>query len=137
MKRLLACFAIAALPALAQQAPRVSSPPAPAPLPSKAASCTDCGVVTSVKKVEKQNEPATDAAKPSGLVATMPLGGGKAKLGPSQKLGGDTTVITRTWEVIVRRDDGRFQLFTLNDDPGLVEGDKIRIDNGKPVKRGS
>ena len=130
MKRLLACFAIAAAPVLAQQNP------APPPLPSKGAACTDCGVVTSVKKVEKQNEPSTDAAKPSGLVATMPLGGGKPKVGPSQRLGGDTTVVTKTWEVIVRRDDGRFQVFTLNDDPGLTEGDKVIIDRGKPVKRG-
>ena len=130
MKRLLACFAIAALPALAQQNP------APPPLPARSAACTDCGVVTSVKQKEKQNEPATDATKPSGLVATMPLSGGKPKLGPSQKLGGDTTVITKTWEVIVRRDDGRFQVFTLNDDPGLAEGDKVVIDKGKPVKRG-
>ena len=131
MKRLLACLFVAALPALAQQNP------APPPPPAKAAACTDCGVVTSVKKTEKQNEPATDAAKPSGLVATMPLGGGKPKVGPSQKLGSDTTVITKTWEVIVRRDDGRFQVFTLNDDPQLTEGDKVVIDKGKPVKRGS
>ena len=132
MKRIAACFAIAVLPAFAQQ-----TPPAPPPPPAKAAACTDCGVVTSVKMVEKQNEPVSDAAKPSGLVATMPLGGGKAKVGPSQKLGGDTTVTTKTWEVIVRRDDGRFQLFTLNANPDLAEGDKVKIDNGKPVKRGS
>jgi hypothetical protein len=131
MKRLLACLAAAALPVFAQQSP------APPPVPAKGAACTDCGVVTSVNVREKQNEPATDAAKPSGLVATMPLGGGKPKVGPSQRLGGDTTVVTKTWEVIVRRDDGRFQVFTLNADPGLAKGDDVRIDDGKPVKRGN
>jgi hypothetical protein len=131
MKRILACFLIAAAPVLAQRNP------APPPLPAKGAACTDCGVVTSVRKVEKQNEPATDAGKPSGLVATMPLGGGKPKVGSSQRLGGDTTVVTKTWEVIVRRDDGRFQVFTLDQETDLALGDKVQIVDGKPVKRGS
>jgi len=135
MKLLLAFFTLWAAAALAQQQAQ-RSPPQPAP-PSKAAACVDCGVVTSVKKVEKQQEPATDAAKPSGLVASVPLRGGKPQVGSSSRLGGDTTVVTKTWQVIVRRDDGRFQVFTLNDDPGLVEGDKVRIDKGKPAKLGS
>ena len=40
-----------------------------------------------------------------------------------------------SYEVVVRLDDGRFQLVVQDDAEGLREGDKVRIDRGKVVLR--
>src|SRR5689334_11588417 len=65
------------------------------PAPSTAASsaltpCADCGVVRSVRYIKKEIvfDPEMEA-RPSGLVATFPLGGGKPQVGSSMKLGRD------------------------------------------------
>ncbi len=129
MKHALLCLLAAAFPAWVLAAP-------PQPPTKAAATCAECGVVTSVRTIEKKEPtPATDTAKPSGLVATVPLGGGKPKVGSSTRLGKDVTPTVHTSEVIVRLDDGRFQVFTLEDAGDLAQGDKVRIEKGKPVRR--
>jgi hypothetical protein len=143
MRTVLTCLLLLAVPAWAQ---------APAPksvAPDKAAvekamvpqkKCADCGVVTSVKVVKKELPP-TDAAdaKPSGLVASVPFGGGRPQVGSSSKREGkDAPIVSETWEVTVRLDDGRYRLAFLNQrpDPELREGDKVRFDaNGRVALR--
>lgn len=112
-------------------------PPAKLPTPSKAAAaasatCAECGVITSIKRVTKSEPPApTESTKPSGLVASVPLGGGKPKVGSSTKLGGDQELRFDRWEVVVRYDDGRFTMVTLDEPGAWREGDKVRVDRGK------
>jgi hypothetical protein len=132
MRTILACLMIAAMPAWAQ---------APAPkgaVPTKSA-CADCGVVRSVRSVTKESAPiASNEAKPSGLVASVPLGHSdeKAKIGSSSKMGKDVVTKTERWEVTILLDDGRVKLMTLTEDPELRQGDKVRIDaNGKIQRR--
>ena len=125
-----ACVALVFLPAWAQS-------PASAPGAVGAqtpAACADCGVVRSVRPVEKQSKPATDAGKPSGLVATVPLGGGKVQVGSSTKLGNDVVLTERTWDVVVRLDDGRFRVVSVGEAPGVAEGDRVRVEGTRLVK---
>jgi len=129
---LLAALLLAAVPAVAQ-APGSKVPDAKA-IPEKGA-CPDCGVVRSVKLKQKEIKPAAETAgKPSGLVATVPLGktDEKARIGPSQRVGKDIVKTSDTWEVTIRQDDGRMRMLTVDEDPNLREGDKVRVDaNGK------
>jgi hypothetical protein len=129
MRLVLACLLIVAAPAWAQ------APAAPA---AALKSCPDCGVVRSVRTVVKESKPApTDSAKPSGLVASVPLGpgAGKPTLGSSSHIGKDAVTTVTTWEVIVRLDDGRVSILTLDEAPDVREGDKVRIEKGQLVRR--
>src|SRR6185369_2321364 len=69
--------------------------------------CADCGVVTSIKSVKKELPPADSTdSQPSGLVASVPFGGGKAQIGSSAKRDGkDSVIMSETWQVTVRLDD--------------------------------
>ena len=112
-------------------------------------SCPTCGVVRSVKRVESEQratmaerEAAGDFAGSSplggtgpGLVANVPLGGGGSTLGSSTDLRRETKPATVSYEIVVRLDDGRFQLVRQDDPQGLREGDKVRIEEGRIVLR--
>ena len=130
MRNFLACVMICAAPAWAQtQAP----PPA---VPEKAAAtCPECGVVSSVRSVKKELPPnANTESKPSGLVATIPLKGGKAQIGSSSKIGKDVVTTSQTWEITIRLDDERLRLVTVDEDPDLREGDKVRVEANGQIK---
>ena len=137
MKRAIALLLFAAVPALAQ----VTSPP-PAVPSKEAATCPDCGVVRSIRSIQKEARPVpADSTKPSGLVATIPLGssgakhGAKPQVGSSSDLGRDVVPEASTWEVIVRLDDGRFRVVVLDESPNLRVGDKVKVEDGKVVLR--
>jgi hypothetical protein len=126
MRTLLACMTMAALPAWAAETP--------APVDMKAATqaaatCAECGVVRTVRMVTKEikTDPASDA-RPSGLVASFPLDGGKASAGSSARIGKDARMTDEIWQVIVRYDDGRYRLVTLDNKPDVREGDKVRFE---------
>lgn len=139
-----ACLLVLAIPSWAQS-------PAPAPATSPATKgaveksvvirkkCADCGVVTSVRVVKKELPPAEAGdSRPSGLVASVPFGGGKPDIGSSskQQYGKDAVITSETWEVAVRLDDGRYRLAILSQKPDLREGDKVRFDaNGRVALR--
>jgi len=128
--RLIAAITIAmATAAMAQPA----SPPT-----SAKSMCGECGVVRSVRGITKQIRPseAQEDTKPSGFVASIPLKGGKAQVGSSEKIGKEAPTLSQTWEVIVLLDDGKFRVVTMDRQPDLREGDKVRIDKGQVVKRG-
>jgi hypothetical protein len=137
MNRVLACLLFASFPDVAL----ALDPKMPNKQPDSVVKtmCGDCGVVTSIREIQKQDAPPpVDASKPTGLVAAIPLGpgAGKPRVGSSTKLGADVTTVSKTWEVVIRRDDGRMQVFVLDDDPELIRDDQVRIVDGKPVKRG-
>lgn len=130
MRTLLACLAFAAAQAAAQPSAPSAAPPAASRPP---AGCITCGVVRSVNLKEKQARPATDEGKPSGLVATVPLGGGKVQVGPSQRLGKEAVVTEKTWDVVVQLDDGKFKLVTLDHRPDVQQGDRVRVEGNALV----
>jgi len=120
-------FAVAA-PAWAQASDpgKVSAPPAPA--------CTECGVVTSVRSVTKQTAPAAqNEGKPTGLVASIPLGGGSPQVGSSTRIGRDVPAVTQSWEVIVKLDDGRYRVVVLDAQPDVAKGDRVKVEEGRLV----
>jgi len=141
MRTVLTCLLFLAVPAWAQApAPKSVAPDKAAVEKAMApqAKCPDCGVVTSIKAVKKELPPPDSAdSKPSGLVASVPFGGGKATVGSSSKRQGkDAPIMSETWEVTVRLDDGRFRLATVGEKPELREGDKVRFDaNGRVALR--
>jgi len=101
-------------------------------------SCKDCGEVRSVREIQKDlGTRSTDAAKPSGLVASVPLGRApeKPRLGPSQRVGGDSVAAAKTWEVVVVLDDKRTRILALDSKPAVEVGDKVRVVDGKLVAR--
>ena len=131
MRIALTCLMIGAAPAWAQ------APAAPPFVPEKAAAtCPECGVVRSVRSVKKElgSSPSIEA-KPSGLVATIPLGGGKPQVGSSTKIGKDAVTTSESWEIIVRLDDGRFRVVNVDENPDLREGDKVRVEPNGQIKR--
>ena len=130
MRTLLACLALAAAQAAAQGP---APPPAPAGPRSPPAPCASCGVVRSITLKEKQARPASGEAKPSGLVATVPLGGGKVQVGPSQRLGKEAVITEKTWDVAVQLDDGKFKLVTLDHTPQVQQGDRVRVEGNALV----
>ena len=120
---------LATAPALAQ----VTTPPPVVPS-KEAATCPDCGVVRSIRSIHKEGRPVpADSQKPSGFVATIPLGTSnpKPQIGSSSNLGRDSVPEITTWEVIVRLDDGRFRVVILDDPGNLRVGDKVKVEEGK------
>ena len=133
-RQLLAALALAALAAgAAAQAPHPDSPVFKG---AKPATCPGCGVVRSVKRVEApQRITAKYRESTAGLVAQMPIGGDKPVVGSATDAREQLKPPVVSYEVVVRLDDGRFQLVVQDDAAGLREGDKVRIDRGKVVPR--
>lgn len=119
-----------AAPAAAQVPTKPRLPEVPAP-----ATCAECGVILDIRVLEKETKPAPDRERPSGLVATIPLGTGKPKVGSSEARDREDRPPVETWQVSVRLDDGRFQIVRMDDAGGLRKGDKVRIVEGRVVLR--
>jgi len=130
MRGVLASLMLVVIPAWAQV-------PAPAAIPEKAAAtCTECAVVRSVRMIAHDiGSPNTTEGKPSGLVATIPFGGGKPQVGSSSKIGADKIERSQRWEITVRFDDGRYRIVNVDAQPEFKEGDKVRIDAQGQIKR--
>ena len=141
MRAIVASLLIAAAPAWAQA-------PSTSPAPDKTQSsvlkkkapaarsadpklnCADCGEIRSIRKVTKElKQGDMTPQQPGGLVASIPLGGGKAKVGSSTKVGDDVVRTSTQWEVTLRYDDGRFRLLMLDKQPDFAEGDRVRVDS--------
>ncbi len=127
-------FLLPALALLAAQAMPTVSAQAPAGSVFQE-SCPACGVVYSVKRVEKQTPARTEQESPAGIVASVPLGGGPVTAGSATDVRRELQPPAASYEIVVRLDDGRFQLVRQDDSHGLREGDKVRIDAGKVTLR--
>jgi hypothetical protein len=132
-------FPISAAIVLAVLATGANAQPAPqAPAPSSVllTTCAECGVIRSVKRKESTSPLTAEERKSTaGLVASIPLGSGKPSMGSSTGMRDELKPPVVTYEVVVRLDDGRFQVVTQPDAENLREGDKVRIDRGKVVPR--
>ena len=98
-------------------------------------SCPACGVVRSVKRVETETPARTEQESSAGLVASVPLGGGSPSVGSVTDVRRELKPPAVSYEIVVRLDDGRFQLVRQDDAANLREGDKVRIERGKAVLR--
>jgi uncharacterized OB-fold protein len=123
-------LAFAAAAAIAQtQPPSVVFKP-------KEATCPECGVVRSVKRVETNPRPtAAERESTAGFVASIPLGGGTPDVGSSTDVRREQKPPLVTYEVVVALDDGRFQLVVQDDADDIRTGDKVKIERGKVVLR--
>ena len=139
MNRLVATlFALASVAALAQGAPGPSGLATKKDEIRPEATCAECGVIRSVKRVEtKPRITASDREANQGLVANIPFDGSKPTIGSSTKLAREEKPPIISYEIVVRLDDGRFQIVLQEDLGDLHEGDKVKVDRGKVVLRGN
>jgi hypothetical protein len=132
MKRMLASSLAALSCAAVAQAPPgpAGAPPGAQVLPA----CSDCGEVRSIRRVERESRTpnALPEPAPSGLVASIPLGGGKTTVGSSTREERRRDPPLVTYEVIVRLDDGRVRIVVQDEEPvGLKRGDRVRVEDNK------
>jgi len=134
MRILLACLLAAAASATVAQNLGKDAPKQPS---AAAAACPECGVVRSVRHVTKEIKPdGKDDARPSGFVASVPLGGGKPSAGSSTRIGKDAVQTSESWEIVIALDDGRFRLLNVPEPPDVRQGDKVRVEaNGRLTLR--
>jgi len=122
--------ALLATALLATASATAAPPDTKLPPPEAAGTCAECGVVRSVRMVTKElrADPAKSDSRPSGLVASVPLGGGKMETGSSSKIGKDAPTTSDRWEIVIRLDDGRFRLLNVTQPPEVQVGDKVRVE---------
>jgi uncharacterized Zn finger protein len=136
MKRFIACLAAGIAASATAQ-----TPPAPAGTPVQSEilrnqTCSECGEVRSVRRVERQPRPSTavqerERHEPSGLVATIPLDGSKPRVGSSAREEKRREPPLVTYEIIVRMDDGRVRIVSQDEGEDLHLGDKVRVEENK------
>lgn len=120
-------------------APGMMPPPGSAPPPV----CTTCGVITSIRLVEKPGEATPLGMVAGGLVGgilghQVGSGGGKDLATIAGAVGGglagreieERARSTRVHEITVRMEDGRERTFTQQADPSFVVGDRVRLVQG-------
>ena len=120
-------------------APGMMPPPGSAPAPV----CPTCGVITSIRLVEKPGEATPLGMVAGGLVGgilghQVGSGGGKDLATIAGAVGGglagreieQRARSTRVHEITVRMEDGRERTFTQQADPSFVVGDRVRLVQG-------
>jgi outer membrane lipoprotein SlyB len=128
-------------------APPPAVAPAPAVSPPPPAVCYDCGTVTSVRTVRKQGEATIVGPLAGGAIgglvgnqigsgsgrtaATIVGAAGGAVVGTEVERRSKTTT---QYVVGVRMEDGTMRRFTYRSAPGMREGDRVRVLDGKLVR---
>lgn len=124
---------------------RSATPPAKvAPTP-----CAACGVVESIRIVERRGAGTGLGAVAGGLTGAVvgnQIGGGHGRTAMAI-LGGvggayagneieKNVKKTSAWQIKVRLDDGTLRVSTVSQPPEFAVGDKVRVDNGVISRRG-
>ena len=105
--------------------------------------CQNCGIVKTVDKEKTKGGGAVVGGVLGGLLGNQfghgtgrtlttvagAAGGAYAGNEVEKNVRGDTF-----WNVSVQMDYGELRTFRLNQDPALQAGDRVRIDNGVPVR---
>ncbi len=115
---------------------------------SQAPVCANCGVVESVRAVEKTNEASGLGAIAGGITGAVVghqigEGQGKSLATVAAAVGGavagnkieQNMHKTRTINVNVRMEDGTSRTVRLATDPGVLPGDKVKVVDGTLVRR--
>jgi len=115
----------------------------PAPVAAAKPICLDCGVVESMREVEKKGEGSGLGAVAGGVLGAIvghQVGGGGGKkiatvLGAAGGAYGGHQVekierSTKTYQVGVRMEDGGYRTVTFESTPTWRAGDRVRVVNG-------
>lgn len=115
--------------------------------PVLADDCKNCGIVKSVDAVKVKGKSTGTGAVAGGVVGGVVghqfgHGGGRTAATVVGAAGGayvgneiEKDARSRTvWKVAVEMDYGERRTFTLNGNPGYGPGDRVRLENGKPVR---
>lgn len=113
--------------------------------PAKAA-CTDCGVVTQVRKVQQEGAASGTGAVVGGVAGALlgnqfGKGNGKTAMTVIGAGGGayaghqaeKSMKKKAEWRVGVKMEGGDMKTFTYGSEPALQQGDKVKVRNGKLV----
>jgi outer membrane lipoprotein SlyB len=118
-----------------------------------APSCPDCGTVRSIREVDREMAPPPTSAEPAGYTSPGDFPGGlggnlsagwvataRYKPGDGMSRGYVGAVgspelreqlTERSYEIVVKLDNGRFQLVREDQPPAWQVGDRVRIVMGK------
>lgn len=110
--------------------------------------CADCGVVESVKAIEHEGQGSGLGVVAGGVVGALlgnqvGNGNGRAVATIAGAAGGayagnaieKNAKKTHSYEITVRMEDGKYRTFTRTQDPGLMEGDKVKVEGDTLVRR--
>ena len=127
---------------IAQNDPATRYEPAPRAEPARAA-CYDCGVIQSVREIEKKGEGSGLGAVAGGVAGGLlgrQTGGGRGRdvMTVLGAIGGavaghaveKNVKKVKSYEIDIRFDDGTSQLITQDNPPAWRSGDKVRLVNG-------
>jgi outer membrane lipoprotein SlyB len=127
---------------VAQNDPSPRYEPAPRAEPAKRA-CYDCGVIESVREIEKKGQGSGLGAVAGGVAGGVlghQTGGGRGRdvMTVLGAIGGafagheveKNVKKVKNYEIAIRFDDGSSQLITQDKPPGWRSGDKVKLVNG-------
>lgn len=131
-----------------RNATRVTDSSSPARREKVAAACASCGVVESIRVVERQGNGSGVGAVAGGLTGAVVgnqfgHGNGRAAMTVLGGLGGawaGNTIEknvnkTSAYQIKVRMDDGSLRVLSQKEQPAVVVGEKVRVENGSLVRR--
>ena len=132
----------AELPPMVAQTPPLPNQPAPYVEPAKPV-CHDCGVIESVREVEKAGKASGSGAAIGGIAGGIlgnqtGRGHGRDVMTVLGAIGGalaghaieKNTKKVMSYEIAIRFDDGATQLITQDSPPAWRSGDRVRLVNG-------
>jgi outer membrane lipoprotein SlyB len=129
-------FAAVAMLSLAAQSQALAQP-ATTPIPdSIIMRCRDCGVINSIREVQRQREGAASnvgAGSPIGLVIYIPSGParGDAYVGSVGSREWQNITTITSYEFTVRMDDGDFRSVQKEGVSDLRVGERVRMNGGR------
>jgi outer membrane lipoprotein SlyB len=140
--------AAAALMLLAALPQVLAQPAGTTPVPdgnfSVVMRCKECGVINSIREVQKRRDgvtPGLGPDSPVGLVIFIPIGPGSEKgdsfAGSVGNKEWQNRINSTRFEYTVRMDDGEFRLVQKDGVSDLRVGDRVRLDGGQIERWGS
>jgi outer membrane lipoprotein SlyB len=139
LANMLVSIALWSVTATAQSPPSMSNAPAPPPT----AGCATCGVVQSIRYVERKGEGSGVGAIAGGVLGGVlghQIGSGRGNTaativgaGAGAYAGNEVEKNAKKksyYAVAVRLDDGRMRTITQGARPGVREGDRVKIVGG-------
>ncbi len=110
--------------------------------------CTDCGVVVSIQEIEQEGKGSGLGAVAGGV--TGGLIGNQVGQGTGRDLATVAGIVggafagnkiekkikkTNVFDVAVRMDDGSERILRYETAPGVLAGDKVRVEDGRVIRR--
>ncbi len=118
--------------------PNAVAQPAPNGGPSIVMRCRDCGIIQSVREVQRQREGAVGGAGPMGFVVYIPIGAGREKgesyVGSVGNREWQNIATSTSYEFTVRMDDGDFRLIRRDGPSDFQIGERVRV-RGDRIER--